>query len=61
MTKLHHLESKLKALKLGGMLDILELRLDQARKGRLSGATAGGRGPEASQQEPGGPHRQSPL
>jgi DNA replication protein DnaC len=35
MTKLHHLESKLKALKLGGMLDTLELRLDQARKNRL--------------------------
>jgi DNA replication protein DnaC len=35
MTKVHHLESKLKALKLGGMLDTLELRLDQARKDRL--------------------------
>ncbi|MEK7848152.1 MAG: ATP-binding protein [Chloroflexota bacterium] len=35
MTKVHHLESKLKALKLGGMLDTLELRLDQATKDRL--------------------------
>jgi hypothetical protein len=32
MTKVHHLENKLKALKLGGMLDTLELRLDQARR-----------------------------
>jgi DNA replication protein DnaC len=31
MAKIHHLENKLKALKLGGMLDTLELRLDQAR------------------------------
>ncbi len=35
MTKVHHLASKLKALKLGGMLDTLELRLDQARKDHL--------------------------
>lgn len=35
MTKVHHLTSKLKALKLGGMLDTLELRLEQARTDRL--------------------------
>ena len=35
MTKVHHLQSKLKALKLGGMLDTLEVRLDQCNKGHL--------------------------
>jgi len=31
----HHLQSKLKALKLGGMLDTLDLRLQQAQQERL--------------------------
>lgn len=35
MTNLHHLHSKLKALKLGGMLDTLDLRLGQAQQERL--------------------------
>lgn len=35
MVKVHHLQSKLKSLRLGGMLDTLELRLDQAQKDRL--------------------------
>jgi len=35
MTKVHHLENKLKTLKLGGMLDTLELRLDQAGRDSL--------------------------
>ena len=32
MTSVHHLQSKLKALKLGGMLLTLETRLTQAQK-----------------------------
>lgn len=32
MVKVHHLQSKLKSLRLGGMLDTLEIRLDQAQK-----------------------------
>ncbi len=35
MTKVHHLQNKLKALKLGGMLDTLETRLDQCNKDHL--------------------------
>jgi DNA replication protein DnaC len=35
MVKVHHLQSKLKSLRLGGMLDTLELRLDQAQKDHL--------------------------
>ena len=35
MAKVHHLQSKLKTLKLGGMLDSLELRLGQAEKDHL--------------------------
>jgi DNA replication protein DnaC len=35
MAKVHHLQSKLKALKLGGMLDTLEIRLDQVNKDHL--------------------------
>jgi DNA replication protein DnaC len=35
MTKVHHLQTKLKALRLGGMLDTLELRLDQAQQAQL--------------------------
>lgn len=35
MVKVHHLQSKLKSLRLGGVLDTLELRLDQAQKERL--------------------------
>ena len=35
MARVHHLQSKLKALKLGGMLDSLELRLGQAEKDHL--------------------------
>lgn len=35
MTKVHHLQDKLKALKLGGMLDTLEVRLDQCNKDHL--------------------------
>ena len=31
----HQLERKLKALKLGGMMDTLELRLQEAQKGNL--------------------------
>jgi len=33
--KVHQLEPKLKALRLGGMLESLEIRLDQAQKGEL--------------------------
>lgn len=35
MVKIHQLQAKLKALRLGGMLDTLELRLDQAQQGKL--------------------------
>ncbi len=35
MAKVHHLQSKLRALKLGGMLDTLEVRLDQGNKDHL--------------------------
>src|SRR4030065_33081 len=35
MAKLHHLQSKLKVLRLGGMTDTLETRLDQAQKDKL--------------------------
>jgi DNA replication protein DnaC len=35
MVKVHHLQSKLKALRLGGMLDTLEPRLDQAQREQL--------------------------
>ena len=35
MARVHHLQSKLKTLKLGGMLDSLELRLSQAEKDHL--------------------------
>lgn len=35
MSNVHHLQSKLKALKLGGMLDTLDLRLRQAQQERL--------------------------
>lgn len=35
MGNAHHLQGKLKALKLGGMLDSLELRLGQAQQGHL--------------------------
>lgn len=35
MVKVHHLQAKLKALRLGGMLDTLELRLDQAQQGKI--------------------------
>jgi len=35
MVKVHQLQAKLKALRLGGMLDTLELRLDQAQQGKL--------------------------
>jgi len=35
MSNVHHLQSKLKALKLGGMLDTLDLRLQQAQQERL--------------------------
>ncbi len=35
MVKVHHLQSKLKALRLGGMLDTLEGRLEQAESQRL--------------------------
>mgnify|MGYP005857365945 CR=1 FL=1 len=37
--KVHQLERKLKALRLGGMLDTLELRLEQARQGELGHLT----------------------
>jgi hypothetical protein len=35
MVQVHHLQSKLKKLRLGGMLDTLELRLEQADQQRL--------------------------
>lgn len=35
MSNVHHLQSKLKALKLGGTLDTLDLRLQQAQQERL--------------------------
>ena len=35
MAKVHQLQNKLKALKLGGMLDTLEIRLDQVNKDHL--------------------------
>ncbi len=35
MLKASHLQSKLRALRLGGMLETLDLRLDQAQQGRL--------------------------
>lgn len=35
MSKLHHLEGRLRKLKLSGMVDTLELRLDQAQKEQL--------------------------
>ena len=35
MPKLHHLQPKLKKLRLGGMLDTLSLRIDQAEQERL--------------------------
>ena len=35
MAKVHQLQNKLKSLKLGGMLDTLELRIDQAQKDHL--------------------------
>jgi DNA replication protein DnaC len=35
MTKTHHLEATLRALKLGGMLDSIESRLAQAAAGEL--------------------------
>src|SRR3989339_1572208 len=35
MDNAHHLQGKLKALKLGGMLDSLELRLEQAQQSHL--------------------------
>ncbi len=35
MVQVHHLQSKLKTLRLGGMLDTLELRLEQADQQRL--------------------------
>mgnify|MGYP001033399381 CR=1 FL=1 len=35
MSNVHHLQSKLKALKLGGMLDTLDLRLQQAQQEHL--------------------------
>ncbi len=35
MVKVHHLQSKLKTLRLGGMLDTLETRREQAQDGKL--------------------------
>lgn len=35
MVKVHQLQAKLKALRLGGMLDTLELRLDKSQQGKL--------------------------
>jgi len=35
MVKVHHLQSTLKALRLGGMMDTLEIRLDQVEKEKL--------------------------
>jgi hypothetical protein len=35
MSSVHHLQSRLRSLKLQGMLDTLELRLDQAQKEQL--------------------------
>jgi hypothetical protein len=35
MTRQHHLESTLRTLKLGGMLETLEVRLAQARAGEV--------------------------
>jgi DNA replication protein DnaC len=35
MVKVHHLQSKLKSLRLGGMMDTIEQRLEQAQEGKL--------------------------